>query len=55
MRMSTNMKPAKTSINVDFPAPDNPIIAVSSPALNSPLKFFSNSVFSETDIHVNAF
>lgn len=51
----TNVNPAKTSINVDFPAPDSPIIAVSSPALNSPLTFFNSSDFSETDVRVDTF
>ena len=54
-RRSTNVKPVRTSINVDFPAPDSPIIAVSSPALNSPLTFFNSSVFPETGIYIDIF
>lgn len=42
----TYVYPAKISINVDFPAPDGPIIAVSSPDLNSPFKPFKIVLFS---------
>ena len=31
------MNPARTFNNVDFPAPEGPMIAVNSPALKSPL------------------
>lgn len=40
------MKPAKISIKTVLPAPDGPIIAVSSPARKFPLTFDSSVFFS---------
>ncbi|CAD6232944.1 GSCOCG00007062001-RA-CDS [Cotesia congregata] len=37
IKIKTYVNPAKTFSKVDLPAPDGPIIAVSSPARNSPL------------------
>lgn len=42
----TYVYPAKISINVLFPAPLGPIMAVSSPDLNSPFKPFKIVLFS---------
>lgn len=44
---TTYTQPARIFSSVDFPAPDGPIIAVSSPDLNSPVKPFKIILFSE--------
>ena len=43
----TYLNPANTLIRVVLPAPDGPIIAVSSPERNSPLTDFKINFFSE--------
>ncbi len=45
----TYVYPAKISINVLFPAPLGPIMAVSSPDLNSPFKPFKIVLFSANE------
>lgn len=39
-------------MSVDFPAPDGPIIAVTSPARNPPLTSCRTCLFSETIINI---
>lgn len=46
--MLAHLNPTRTSTSAVFPAPDGPIIAVSSPALNSPLTFCRIFFFSVT-------
>lgn len=40
----THMYPAKMLSKVDFPAPEGPMIAVSSPEQNFPLTAFNNDL-----------
>lgn len=44
----TYVNPVMTSMSVLFPAPEGPIIAVNSPARNSPFKLSRISFVSET-------
>lgn len=48
--MQTYLYPVKILSNVDFPAPEGPIIAQSSPDLSLPLTFFRISLLAATKI-----